>query len=214
MKKFFMVALVFLNIAFVVTPAIVGRSNASITPLEKTRNVFGLPDASIGMLDADYQKIITLTSTLDVEWQRSALKAIPRVIKQYGSYVDEVASEFNLTPHLLAAGIVVESLGNPYAVSRHGARGCMQTMPATEKDLVTKGDPFNCRTNIRQGAEYLAQLRDRYGYKDTSMMLAAYVDGPQGVQAYTRDNLNNHEYIKKILFVMFHIHRMHNTYVH
>ncbi len=212
MKKFSVVALAILNIAFIV--AIVGRSNASIAPLEKTRNVFGLPNASVGMLDADYQKIITLTSTLKAGWQRSALEAIPRVVMQYGSYIDTVADEFNLLPQLVAAVVVVESLGDPKAKSYLGARGCMQVMPNTEKDLKTRGDSTSCRTQIHQGAEYLAQLRDRYKYKDTSMMLAAYVDGPQGVQAYTRDNLNNHEYIKKVLFVMFHLHRMHKTYVH
>lgn len=205
--------LLFVVVGFVVFISAMKHPDARIAPPEATSSLFKAPNVQGEMSDADYQKIITITSTLKAGWQRSALEAIPRVIRQHGGYIDKVADEFGLIPHFLAATVVVESLGDPHAVSRKGARGCAQIMPATEKDLATRGDPSDCRTNIRQSAEYLAQIRDRYNIKDTSMMFAAYVDGPMRVQSYTRENLAHHEYLKKILFVVFHIHRMHKTYV-
>lgn len=214
MKRFLVVGLIVIDAMFAFM-IVTGRSNANILPIEKVQieKVWAMPQQDRvykKMSDVDYQKIIDITKTLKLEWQRFALEAIPQIIREHGSYIQEIADEFDLLPHILIGGVIVESSGNPYAVSKKGAQGCMQVMPKTMEDLKTKGDPFNCRNSIRQGAEYLAQLRDRYGYKDTSMMLAAYLYGPDGVKSKTAEELAQDEYIKKMLFVMFHVHLMHN----
>ncbi|OJU59288.1 MAG: transglycosylase [Altererythrobacter sp. 66-12] len=74
----------------------------------------------------------------------------------------------------------VESGGNSRAVSRAGAMGLMQIMPATWADLRARyglgADPFDVRDNIMAGAAYLHAMHDRYG--NASAMLAAYNAGP------------------------------------
>lgn len=211
MKKFFVVIA---SLGVYITAA--DRLDARIVPSEKARGGLSAlisPEVNADLTNADYEKIIEETKTLEVEWQRSALELIPQIIKRYGSYIDQVAERYKLTPHILAAVVIVESGGRHNAVSKLGARGCMQVMPATKKDLAVLESSSDCRTDIRNGAKYLAQLRDRYEYKTTSGMLAAYIDGPTGARNYTSEDLKNHKYLKKILFVTFHIHRMYKTYV-
>jgi hypothetical protein len=74
----------------------------------------------------------------------------------------------------------VESRGNSRAVSRAGAMGLMQIMPATWAGLRARyglgPDPFDVRDNIMAGAAYLREMHDRYG--NASAMLAAYNAGP------------------------------------
>lgn len=74
----------------------------------------------------------------------------------------------------------VESGGNSRAVSRAGAMGLMQIMPATWGTLRTRyglgPDPFDVCDNIMAGAAYLREMHDRYG--NASAMLAAYNAGP------------------------------------
>ncbi len=74
----------------------------------------------------------------------------------------------------------VESGGNARAVSRAGAMGLMQIMPATWAGLRARyglgPDPFDVRDNIMAGAAYLREMHDRYG--NARAMLAAYNAGP------------------------------------
>lgn len=74
----------------------------------------------------------------------------------------------------------VESRANSRAVSRAGAMGLMQIMPATWAGLRVRyglgPDPFDVRDNIMAGAAYLREMHDRYG--NASAMLAAYNAGP------------------------------------
>ncbi len=75
-----------------------------------------------------------------------------------------------------------ESGGNPKAVSRCGARGLMQLMPATAEQLGVK-DSFSAEQNVHGGAEYLRALLERY-HGDAILALAAYNAGPQAVERY------------------------------
>src|SRR5688500_5216124 len=49
----------------------------------------------------------------------------------YDEHVEAAAQEFGVDPHLVRGMIAAESSGRPEAVSRAGARGLMQLMPAT-----------------------------------------------------------------------------------
>jgi len=73
----------------------------------------------------------------------------------------------------------VESAGNPRAVSRAGAMGLMQVMPATWAGLRAAhglgSDPFDPRDNILVGTAYLRAMYDRFG---SPGFLAAYNAGP------------------------------------
>ena len=101
-------------------------------------------------------------------------------VHPYAGHVAEAARRFGIPEAWIWAVMRVESGGNARAVSRAGAMGLMQIMPATWARLRTRyglgPDPFDVRDNIMAGAAYLREMHDRYG--NTSAMLAAYNAGP------------------------------------
>jgi len=78
--------------------------------------------------------------------------------------------------------IRAESNANPKAVSRKGAQGLMQLMPATASKLGVK-DSFDPAQNVNGGAQFLRELLEKY-HGDAAKALAAYNAGPQRVQQY------------------------------
>jgi soluble lytic murein transglycosylase-like protein len=88
----------------------------------------------------------------------------------------------NIDVDLLAAVVHAESNGNVRAVSRAGARGLMQLMPATANELNVQ-DSFAPDQNIGGGTAYLDQLLTRY-HDNIALALAAYNAGPAAVDRY------------------------------
>ena len=85
-----------------------------------------------------------------------------------------------LEPNLLRAVIVVESGFNSRAVSKRGAVGLMQLMPATASRFGVS-NPFDARQNVHAGARYLKFLIERFGH-DVRLALAAYNAGEDAVE--------------------------------
>ncbi|GMR09074.1 MAG: hypothetical protein BMS9Abin26_2087 [Gammaproteobacteria bacterium] len=83
---------------------------------------------------------------------------------------------------LIKAVIHVESCFNPKAISRAGAVGLMQLMPATAKRYGVR-DRYNPTQNIRGGVKYLKYLKSLYR-NDLRFMLAAYNAGEGAVKKY------------------------------
>ncbi|MDI6631045.1 MAG: lytic transglycosylase domain-containing protein [Thermoanaerobacteraceae bacterium] len=92
------------------------------------------------------------------------------------------AARFGLRLELLRAVAQAESGFNPRAVSRAGAQGVMQLMPATAQALGVR-DPFDPVQNIFGGAAYLRSLLERFGGNE-ALALAAYNAGPGTVARY------------------------------
>lgn len=88
----------------------------------------------------------------------------------------------DLDPALVEAVIQAESAWNVRAVSRKGALGLMQIMPATARDL-SLDQPFDAAENIRAGTEYLRRMLDLFD-GDVVLALAAYNAGPTTVSTY------------------------------
>jgi hypothetical protein len=99
---------------------------------------------------------------------------------QYDSIIEKAALSAAVEPNLLRAVIVVESGFNPRAVSRRGAVGLMQLMPATATRFGVS-NAFDPRQNVHAGASYLKFLIDRFG-KDVTLALAAYNAGEDAVE--------------------------------
>jgi soluble lytic murein transglycosylase-like protein len=82
----------------------------------------------------------------------------------------------------VSALIRVESNYEPRALSRKGARGLMQLMPATARRLSVR-KPFDPASNVRGGVLYLRELVDRFGHHP-ELVLAAYNAGEGAVESY------------------------------
>jgi soluble lytic murein transglycosylase-like protein len=96
--------------------------------------------------------------------------------------IETVATRHRVPPRLVAAIVAVESEFNPRAVSRRGARGLMQLMPATAASVDVQ-DSFDARENIEGGVRHLRVLMDRYN-NDLPVVLAAYNAGDRAVLAH------------------------------
>jgi soluble lytic murein transglycosylase-like protein len=96
---------------------------------------------------------------------------------------------------LLVATAYQESRMNPQAQSGVGARGLLQLMPATARELRLVGD--DPRTNVLAGARYLRQMLDRFG--NVELALAAYNAGPGAVErAGAAPTIDTLRYVKNV----------------
>jgi soluble lytic murein transglycosylase len=104
----------------------------------------------------------------------------------------------NLPPALVKAVIAAESRFDSEAVSRAGAQGLMQLMPATARSLGV-ADPFRPDDNVDGGTRYLRAMMDRYG--DMSRALAAYNAGPKAVDRYrgVPPYRETRDYVRRVL---------------
>ncbi len=101
-----------------------------------------------------------------------------------GTLNDLVVSAARLhtvAPELISAVIAAESHGDPSAVSRAGAQGIMQLMPATSLAYGVV-NPFDAAQNIDGGTHYLHDLLRRYR-GNIKLAVAAYNAGPGAVDA-------------------------------
>jgi transglycosylase-like protein with SLT domain len=95
--------------------------------------------------------------------------------------IGEMAIAVGVDAKLVAALVEAESKFDPYAVSRRGAMGLMQLMPATARHYQVK-DVFDPRQNLEGGMRHLKFLLERYD--DTALALAAYNAGEDVVDRY------------------------------
>jgi hypothetical protein len=98
------------------------------------------------------------------------------------AHIEEVSARHHVSPKLVAAIVAVESEFNPNAVSRRGAQGLMQLMPATAASLEVE-DSFDIRENLDGGVRHLRVLMNRF-HNDLPLVLAAYNAGDRAVIAY------------------------------
>jgi len=137
----------------------------------------GYVTAQRGVVDA----VAALADEADGEVEVEESMQRP-TIAEIMAQIDEVAARHDVPPRLVAAVIAVESEFNPRAVSRRGARGLMQLMPATAATLDVE-DSFDTRKNIEGGVRHLRVLMDRY-HNDLPLVLAAYNAGDTAVINY------------------------------
>lgn len=123
---------------------------------------------------------------------------------EFNDIIEEAASANNVSSSLIKAMIKVESNFNPNAVSPKGAKGLMQIMPGTMRDLNIE-NPFNPYENVMGGSKYIRGLLRRFN-NELTLALAAYNAGPGMVEKY--NNIPPFEetigYVQKVL----HFHRM------
>ncbi len=113
--------------------------------------------------------------------------------------IERVSRKYSVDSRLVKAIVKAESGFDPYAVSYAGAKGLMQLMPKTAKELNVL-NPFDPAESIDGGVRYFKRLLKLFKY-DVKLALAAYNAGRRTVLRYggippykqTRD------YVKKVL---------------
>lgn len=98
--------------------------------------------------------------------------------------VEDAANRHGVDPALVHSVIKAESNYNPVAISTAGARGLMQLMPATARQLGVH-NAFNPKDNIEGGVKYLRYLQDKF--RDPALALAAYNAGEGAVARYNNN---------------------------
>jgi soluble lytic murein transglycosylase-like protein len=98
----------------------------------------------------------------------------------YDSLIREMSERYGVQYALVKAVIKAESDFDRHAVSRAGALGLMQLMPATAAQHRVR-DVFLPRDNIEGGCRHLRMLLDRYG-GNVTLAVAAYNAGTQRVE--------------------------------
>jgi len=107
---------------------------------------------------------------------------LPRESAASREAIQQAAADAGITPNLLSSMVSVESGYDTTAVSRKGAAGLMQLMPATAERFHVQ-NVFDYRENLRGGATYIRVLLDKFG-GNLTLALAAYNAGEKAVDTY------------------------------
>jgi soluble lytic murein transglycosylase-like protein len=117
-------------------------------------------------------------------------------------FVNLIAPDYQLAPHLVLAVMATESNFDPLAVSPKNAQGLMQLMPGTATRFKVRqiDDPAQ---NIRGGMAYLRWLM-AYFEGDLALVLAAYNAGEKAVERYqgVPPYAETRHYVRRILSIM------------
>lgn len=117
------------------------------------------------------------TCRTGVNWKNTPLN--PQI---YAKEVSAAAKAFDVDKSLIRAIMHAESWFQPTALSKAGAQGLMQLMPATQKRFGVT-DPHDPQQNISAGVEYLAWLMNEFA-QDKDRVIAAYNAGENAVKRY------------------------------
>ncbi len=136
----------------------------------------------------------------------------------YMEYVDKYSKQYDVDKNLIFAIIKAESNFDENSISNKGAKGLMQLMPATAKEIGSKIDIsvneeniFDPNININLGTKYISYLVEKYD--NINLAVAAYNAGSGNVDNWVNDgtlladgsNMENvpftetNNYVRKIL---------------
>lgn len=112
--------------------------------------------------------------------------------------IERASQLYQIPAKLIRSVVQHESNFNPNAVSRSGASGLMQLMPATARSMGAE-NVFDPEQNILAGSKYLRELMDKYD-GNIGLTLAAYNAGPGNVDKFGgippfKETMN---YVKKV----------------
>lgn len=122
--------------------------------------------------------------------------------RPFAELIENVSVRHGIDPALVHAVVEAESNYRPTARSQMGARGLMQVMPATARELGVRsaGRLFDPKENLEAGVRYLKVLLERFD-GDLRFALAAYNAGPAAVAKYAGvpPFRETQEYVRRVL---------------
>lgn len=152
---------------------------ASSDPANPAANYMDVPAASVATIDAIPDPPATPHLATAAAAPAAASSISAAALHPLLAHAGEA---HRIDEDLLASIVRAESGGNPHAVSRTGARGLMQLMPATAAHLGVH-DAFAPSDNINGGTAYLDSLLTRY-HDNLALAVAAYNAGPGAVDRF------------------------------
>ena len=135
------------------------------------------------------------------DWGKDESAVLPSYSKfrnTFDSLIRQSADKHKINRGLVKAVIHTESGFNPQALSKPGAQGLMQLMPATA-DIYGVTDPFDPSQNVQAGTQHLKYLLDKYN--QIELALAAYNAGEGNVKKYggVPPFTETRDYIKRVM---------------
>lgn len=179
-----------------VVPGVDTGTSMTATPAEYEARLAKLPT----VIELPYNSIVKSYIEMYLTKRRGLVADMLALHNYYGRFFEEELLKEGM-PVELEYLPVIESAINPNAVSRAGAVGLWQFMPATAKGLGMeinslvdeRRDP---RISSRNAVKYLKQLYEIYN--DWSLAIAAYNCGPGNVnKALRRAGVENNKESKK-----------------
>ncbi len=155
-----------------------------------------------GITNIDNKNIYNVNSDKKTAAGNAGFSSYLGETKSLDDIFSEAGQKYNVSADLLKAIGKAESNFDAKAVSRCGAQGIMQLMPATAASLGVT-DAFDAEQNIMGGAKYISQLLDKYD-GNSSLALAAYNAGSNNVAKYggIPPFKETQNYVKKVLNYM------------
>ncbi len=128
-----------------------------------------------------------LSGRLRTDWENPKNSPLVRVVRrkpgkmtpEIEELIEKYSDQFGVPKALVVAVIEAESAFDPNAVSTAGAKGLMQLMPGTARDMGVT-DVLDPDENIRGGTRYLSLMLGRFE-KSLKQAVAAYNAGPEAV---------------------------------
>ncbi len=163
----------------------------------------------MGLADILYRNMQRFVPSIDMDVPSSTLpldtagrqehQSMFERIQRYQGHISQASEEFGVDEALVYAVISRESSGRPETVSSAGAKGLMQLMDGTARELGVR-DSMNPEQNIMGGTRYLKEMLDRFD-GNLERALAAYNAGPGAVDRYNgvppyRETIN---YVDRVL---------------
>lgn len=103
-------------------------------------------------------------------------------LSKYEPIIQKASSEHGVPANLIKSIILTESAAKENAVSKADAKGLMQLMDSTAKEMGVRNS-MNPAQNIYGGTKYIARMLKEFD-GDLEKSLAAYNAGPGNVQKY------------------------------
>lgn len=125
----------------------------------------------------------SLNNPLSKDLQANFETKIKDRISKFDDIIEQASHKFGVPQNLIKAVISAESAGKVDATSKVGAKGLMQLMDATAKDLGVENS-YDPEQNIMGGAKYLSMMLGQFD-GNVDKALAAYNAGPSAVEKYS-----------------------------